>query len=81
MPSGPPCTITVVTDDAEAATSAGFGIARLLAQLPSAWVGDFTVDGGRAELRLHAPDPAAARQAVRDALAQPALREWRLADH
>ncbi|MFJ1758566.1 hypothetical protein [Kitasatospora sp. NPDC088134] len=81
MPSEPSCTITVVTDDAEAARSVGFAVARLLAQLPSAWVGEFTVDGGRVELRLHAPDPAAAREAVCDALVQPALREWRLADH
>ncbi|RKE20791.1 hypothetical protein [Streptomyces sp. TLI_171] len=81
MPSGPPYTITVLTDDAEATSSAGFGIARLLAQLPGEWVGDFTVDGGRADLRLNAPDPVAARQAVQAALAQPALREWRLADH
>ncbi|GAA0679545.1 hypothetical protein GCM10010193_36440 [Kitasatospora atroaurantiaca] len=79
MPPTAPHSVTVRTDDARAGAVEPIGVARLLAQLPPCWRTDFrAAGGGRVELYGLAPDEAALREAVERALADPALRAWRL---
>ncbi|WP_057241173.1 MULTISPECIES: hypothetical protein [unclassified Kitasatospora] len=81
MESTTPYRVLVGTEDALAAGVAPIGAVRLLAHLPPRWRTVHRAPAtGLLELTGYAPSLTALRAEVARALADPALRTWRLAE-